>query len=65
MISGKQNGSSESANGAACGFFQRDVVMCFRKLLEVVQVVHHRVVKVLGEPPLEEMQKDLGPDSPN
>ena len=41
-------------------FFQRDVVMCFRKFLKIVQVVNHRVVIVLGQSGLEEMQDDLG-----
>ena len=30
-------------------FFQRDVVMCFGEFLKIVQVVHRRVMIVLGQ----------------
>src|SRR5487761_173058 len=41
-------------------FFQRNVVVRFRKFLKIIQVVNHRIVIVLGQSGLEEMQDDLG-----
>ena len=39
-------------------FLERDLMVRFRKLLKIIQVVSHGIVIVLGQPVLEEMQDD-------
>ena len=40
--------------------FQGDLVVRFREFLEIIQVMHDRIVIVLGQSGFEEIQDDLG-----